>query len=74
MRTKAGEYVVAWAKVCHPPDNPIDGTNLETLIETYDLIRPQMERANQQVVDQWLKSVIDTLFSSDDSHQRCSHQ
>ncbi|HTA77883.1 MAG TPA: alginate lyase family protein [bacterium] len=62
---KAAEYVLAWAKVCRPPENPIDGTNLETLIETYDLIRPQMEPANQQVVDQWLKSVIDTLFNSD---------
>jgi hypothetical protein len=62
---KAVEYVLAWAKTCRPPENPIDGTNLETLIETYDLIRPQMDPAGQQVVDEWLKSVIDTLFNSD---------
>jgi hypothetical protein len=62
---KASEYVLAWAKTCRPPENPIDGTNLETVIETYDLIRPQMDAASQQVVDRWLKSVIDTLFNSD---------
>jgi hypothetical protein len=63
---KAEEYVLAWAKTCRPPENPIDATNLETLIETYDLIRPQMNPSDQQVVDNWLKSVIDTLFASED--------
>lgn len=63
---KAEDYVVAWAKTCRPPENPIDGTNLETLIETYDLIRTQMDPSNQQVVDTWLKSVINTLFASED--------
>jgi hypothetical protein len=63
---KAQDYVLAWAKTCRPPKNPIDGTNLETLIETYDLIRPQMDLSQQQIVNKWLKSVIDTLFASDD--------
>jgi hypothetical protein len=63
---KAEDYVTAWAKTCRPPENPIDATNLETLIETYDLIRSQMNPSDQQVVNDWLKSVIDTLFASED--------
>jgi hypothetical protein len=62
---KAGDYLTAWAGTCQPPKNPIDGTNLETFIETYDLIRPQMNASDQQLVDNWLKAVIDTLFESD---------
>jgi len=63
---KAEDYVLAWAKTCRPPENPIDATNLETLIETYDLIRLQMNPPDQQTVNNWLKSVIDTLFASED--------
>ena len=63
---KAEDYVMAWAKTCRPPDNPIDATNLETLVETYDLIRPHIDAASRQLVDDWLKSVIGTLFASDD--------
>jgi hypothetical protein len=63
---KAEDYVLAWAKTCRPPENPIDATNLETLIETYDLVRSQMNVSDQQVVDNWLRSVIDTLFASED--------
>ncbi len=66
---KAEDYVVAWAKTCRPPENPIDATNLETLIETYDLIRPHIDSASRQRVDDWLKSVIETLFASEDPHK-----
>ncbi len=63
---KAEDYVLAWAKTCRPPENPIDATNLETLIETYDLIRSQMNPSDRQIVDDWLRSVMNTLFVSED--------
>ena len=66
---KAEDYVMACAKTCRPPENPIDATNLETLIETYDLIRPRIDSPSRQLVDGWLKSVIETLFVSEDPHK-----
>ncbi len=65
-RQKAEAFVLAWAQTCQPPENPIDGTNLETLLESYDLIRPRMAATNQTMVDGWVRSVAQTLLASDD--------
>jgi hypothetical protein len=70
FQKKAETYVLAWAKTCQPPENPIDGTNLETFIETYDLVRPDMAPGDQSVVDGWLRHVEQTLFASDDLHKK----
>ncbi len=66
LEQKAEDYILAWAKTCRPPENPIDATNLETFIETYDLVKPDMPVADQTVVDGWLRNIAQTLFTSDD--------
>jgi len=70
MEQKAQGYLLAWAKTCQPPENPIDGTNLETFIETYDLVRPDMAPGDQRVMDGWLKNIAQTLLASDDVHKK----
>ncbi len=67
---KAQDYVLSWAKTCQPPENPIDATNLETLIETYDLIRADVAPADQALVDGWLRKVTQTLIASDDPRKK----
>ncbi|HTC21484.1 MAG TPA: alginate lyase family protein [bacterium] len=64
-RFKAGAFITAWAKTCQPPENPIDATNLEPLLETYDLIRNQMDPGNRKLTDDWVRSVAQTLLASD---------
>lgn len=66
FRSKTAEYVLAWAKTCQPPENPIDATNLEILLEAYDLVRPTMAGPDQLKVDNWVRSVAKTLIDSDD--------
>ncbi len=69
-RQKAEAFVLAWAKTCQPPENPIDGTNLEPLLETYDLIRPSMPAADQKTVDDWVRSLAQTLLASDETSKK----
>jgi hypothetical protein len=66
FRQKAEAYVAAWAKTCQPPENPIDATNLEVLLETYDLIRPKASPADQALINPWVAEVTQTLWASDD--------
>lgn len=66
FRLKAGAYVLAWAKACQPPENAIDATHLEPLLETYDLVRAKMEPGGRKLVDDWARSVAQTLITSDD--------
>jgi hypothetical protein len=63
---KAQDYLLAWAKTCQPPENPIDATNLEPLLETYDLLRPHLAAQVKGTLDDWVKSVAQTLLASDD--------
>ncbi len=65
FRLKAGAYVLSWTKTCQPPENAIDATNLEALLETYDLIRAKMEPGYRKEVDDWVRSVAQTLITSD---------
>jgi len=65
FRLKAGAYVLDWAKTCQPPENPIDATNLEPLLESYDLIRVKMEAGDRKEADDWVRSVAQTLLASD---------
>ncbi len=63
---KAQAYLWAWAKTCQPPENAIDATNLEALLETYDLLRPHVTAQVRDTLDNWVRSVAQTLLSSDD--------
>jgi hypothetical protein len=64
-RRKAEDFVIAWAKTCQPPENPIDATNLGPLLETYDLIRPKTEPGDRKIADDWVRLVAQTLLFKD---------
>lgn len=64
-RDKAARFVLAWVRTCQPPPNPIDATNLEPLLECYDLVRPSMAPGDSKKADDWVRSVAQTLLASD---------
>jgi hypothetical protein len=63
---KAQSYLLAWAQTCQPPPNPIDATNLEGYVETYDLLRPHLAAQVRKTLDHWIGLVFQTLETSDD--------
>ena len=54
---KAREFVLAWAKVNRSNGDPIDDTNLEPLLFTYDLTRNTFSPGELQMVDAYLQGV-----------------
>jgi len=63
---QAQAYILSWSRTCQPPDNPIDATNLEPLFVAYDIVRLHFLAENRDPIDQWVRSVAQTLASSDD--------
>jgi beta-glucanase (GH16 family) len=59
-------YLKAWAQTCQPPTDPINATQLEPLLETYDLLRPHAAPADRQALDAWVRSIAQTLLEADD--------
>ena len=55
---KAREFILAWAKTNHSAGDPIDDTNLEPLIVTYDLTRNAFPPEERAVVDKYLREVV----------------
>jgi len=51
---KAKIYLLAWAKVNQPGGNPINDTNLDEVIEGYDLIKTNLEPGDEQLIRSWL--------------------
>jgi hypothetical protein len=64
-RQKAQDYLLAWAKTCNPPANPIDATNLEPFLETYDLLRPDLAGNVRNTLDTWIMTLGQALLDSD---------
>lgn len=68
---KASVYLTAWANTCQPPqasgsiDGAINATFLEPLLYGYDLIRPKMNDADRNTLDDWIRSIAQTLLSTD---------
>jgi hypothetical protein len=50
---KADEYLMAWAKVNTPTDDPIDGTKMDEMIAGYDLVRSYLPAADVKQIDAW---------------------
>lgn len=61
---KAGEYLHAWATSNTPNGDPIDDTNLDNAIETYDMIKSDLPPTEEAVIKDWLKRTAETEISS----------
>ncbi len=53
--TKCISFLVPWASVNHPNGNPIDDTNLDKAVETYDLIKDDLPAKDKILIQKWLK-------------------
>jgi hypothetical protein len=54
---KASEFLLAWAKRNHPQGNPINDTNLDRIIFTYDLLKADLNKEVVAAVKSWLHQV-----------------
>lgn len=54
--TKAAEYFYAWATINQPSASPIDDTNLDPLIEAYDLLKNNLPKKDRIAIANWLKN------------------
>ncbi|MDB4925061.1 alginate lyase family protein [Mucilaginibacter sp.] len=61
---KAGEYLMAWAKLNQPTDDPIDGTKMDDMIAGYDLIRSAMPANQVKQIDAWFDVLADEHMNS----------
>lgn len=51
---QARRYLLAWAGVNHSVGNPINDTNLEQPIVTYDVVRDSCSAQDRDAIDHWL--------------------
>ena len=55
---KARQFTLAWAKVNHSAGDPIDDTELASLLIAYDLTRTTYPEADRKVVDAYLREIV----------------
>ncbi|OCX51115.1 hypothetical protein BEL04_20605 [Mucilaginibacter sp. PPCGB 2223] len=53
----AVQYLLAWAKLNKSKGDPIDDTNLDGAIEAYDMLKGNINAANNTVITDWFKQV-----------------
>jgi len=51
------QYLLAWAKLNKSKGDPIDDTNLDAAIEAYDMLKGNMNAANNEVIVAWFKQI-----------------
>lgn len=61
---KAKEYLLAWAGVNQPTGDPIDETNLEPMIRTYELLKDQFMDSEKTAIETWLAHIADSEIYS----------
>lgn len=66
---KAGLYLMAWAKTNIPKGNPINDTNLDPVIEAYDLIKSDLPEAESAPIRNWLKNTAEEEVNSTPKNQ-----
>ena len=52
---KATEYLLSWAITNHPSGSPIDDTNLDVLIEAFDLLKNNLKATDKLTIQTWLE-------------------
>lgn len=66
---KAIEFMLAWARINHPGGNPINDTNLDPLIEAYQIIKQHIPRDAHQEILAWLKATATAEIESTPKNQ-----
>ncbi len=56
---KAITYLKAWATVNHPTGHPINDTKLDRVLEAYDMLRPEMNETEKNIIDSWLIQIAE---------------
>jgi hypothetical protein len=52
---KTTDYLKAWATKNTPNGDPIDDTNLDDLIEGYDMVKADLSREDDGIISDWLR-------------------
>ncbi|HEV3324654.1 MAG TPA: alginate lyase family protein [Puia sp.] len=52
-------YLTAWAGMDHPRGDPIDDTNLDPVIEAYDMVKGDLSPADEAAVRGWLRATAE---------------
>lgn len=55
--SKATQYLVSWANVNQPSGSPIDDTNLDLLIEAFDLLKNYLKETDRLIIATWLEKI-----------------
>jgi hypothetical protein len=57
-------YLTEWATTDRPRGDPIDDTNLDPVIEAYDMVKADLPPATEQFVRDWLKATAEVELSA----------
>lgn len=57
-------YLALWAATDRPRGDPIDDTNLDPLIEAYDMVKGDLPPATAEAVREWLKATAEVELSA----------
>jgi len=61
---KASEFMLAWAHVNQSEGNPINDTNLDMMIDAYDLIGTSLPGRDANIIVRWLRNTADAEIKS----------
>ena len=61
---KCIDYMLAWALVNHGMGNPINDTKLDPLLESYDMVKAEIESSKRKTIETWLTQVADAEIAS----------
>jgi hypothetical protein len=62
--TQLTRYLMAWATTNHSRGDPIDDTNLDPVIEAYDMVKEMLSPADHTTIRNWLKATADMELSA----------
>lgn len=68
----ATRYFKGWIRTYQPDFNPIDETNLDTLIQTYAVIAPSLKADDRAAAQAFLRAWAQGYIASIDSHHAAS--
>jgi Alginate lyase len=62
--TQLTRYLMAWATTNHSRGDPIDDTNLDPVIEAYDMVKEMLSPGDHTTIRNWLKATADMELSA----------
>ncbi|UKT63300.1 alginate lyase family protein [Pedobacter mucosus] len=61
---KSVDFLKAWSRVNIPNGDPIDDTNLDKAVETYDLIKDKLKPNDKKLIEDWLANTATAEINS----------